>query len=127
MELGVISLSDLQVDPATGRPVAAVDRLDDTLGHAGLADRLSLDVFALGEHHRPQFAVDRTAFRAGPRRGGALMIGTSDQLIEKILDARAVLGITRLFGQVDWCGIPRARVEDSHGLRTRSLLPSGKL
>ena len=31
MELGIISLSDLTADPHTGRPVAALDRLDDTL------------------------------------------------------------------------------------------------
>jgi hypothetical protein len=31
MELGIISLSDLAADPETGRPVAALDRLDETL------------------------------------------------------------------------------------------------
>jgi hypothetical protein len=29
MEVGIISLSDLTADPDTGRPVAALDRLDD--------------------------------------------------------------------------------------------------
>jgi alkanesulfonate monooxygenase SsuD/methylene tetrahydromethanopterin reductase-like flavin-dependent oxidoreductase (luciferase family) len=61
MELGVISLSDLQADPETGRPIAAVDRLDDTVAYARLADRLGVDVFALGEHHSPQFAVSSPA------------------------------------------------------------------
>jgi hypothetical protein len=31
MEFGVIPLSDLQAQPATVGPVAAVDRLDDTV------------------------------------------------------------------------------------------------
>jgi alkanesulfonate monooxygenase SsuD/methylene tetrahydromethanopterin reductase-like flavin-dependent oxidoreductase (luciferase family) len=57
MELGIISLSDLTADPHTGRPVAAVDRLDATLAHARAADELGLDVFALGEHHSHKFAV----------------------------------------------------------------------
>src|SRR4051794_9392225 len=57
MELGIISLSDLTADPHTGRPVAAVDRLDATLDHARAADELGLDVFALGEHHSHKFAV----------------------------------------------------------------------
>jgi hypothetical protein len=41
------------------------------------------------------------------------MIGTPDQLIEKILDAHNQLGITRFFGQIDWGGLPRHYVEDS--------------
>jgi len=57
MELGIISLSDLTAGPHTGRPVAAVDRLDATLAHARAADELGLDVFALGEHHSHKFAV----------------------------------------------------------------------
>src|SRR3954451_14814912 len=57
MELGIISLSDLTDDPHTGRPVTALDRLDDTLAYARAADQLGLDVFALGEHHSHKFAV----------------------------------------------------------------------
>src|SRR4051812_13242564 len=57
MELGIISLSDLTADPHTGRPVAAVDRLDATLAYARAAYQLGLDVFALGEHHSHKFAV----------------------------------------------------------------------
>src|SRR3954452_20287005 len=57
MELGIISLSDLAADPHTGRPAAALDRLDDTLAYARAADELGLDVFSLGEHHSHKFAV----------------------------------------------------------------------
>ena len=51
MELGIISLSDLAVDPDTGRPVAALDRIDETLAYARAADELGLEVFTLGEQH----------------------------------------------------------------------------
>jgi len=54
MEVGIISLIDLTADPHTGRPVAALDRLDATLAYARAADELGLDVFVLGEHPRPQ-------------------------------------------------------------------------
>jgi alkanesulfonate monooxygenase SsuD/methylene tetrahydromethanopterin reductase-like flavin-dependent oxidoreductase (luciferase family) len=57
MELGVISLSDLQTDPRTGQPFSAEQRLEETLGYATLADRRGLDIFALGEHHTLDFAV----------------------------------------------------------------------
>ena len=59
------------------------------------------------------FLVDRRSFEAGTRRGQAIMIGSSEQLTEKILDARELLGIDRFFGQFDWGGLPRALVEDS--------------
>jgi alkanesulfonate monooxygenase SsuD/methylene tetrahydromethanopterin reductase-like flavin-dependent oxidoreductase (luciferase family) len=61
MELGVISLSDIQVDPATGEPHPLEQRLDEIVGYATLADRTGLDVFALGEHHTLDFAVSSPA------------------------------------------------------------------
>jgi alkanesulfonate monooxygenase SsuD/methylene tetrahydromethanopterin reductase-like flavin-dependent oxidoreductase (luciferase family) len=57
VELGIISLSDIQIDPATGFPFPAVRRIDETIGYATLADRLGLDVVALGEHHTLDHAV----------------------------------------------------------------------
>src|SRR5215211_7868856 len=61
MELGVISLSDLQTDPATGRPPSYQQRVEEIVGYATLADRTGLDVFALGEHHTLDFAVSSPA------------------------------------------------------------------
>lgn len=61
MELGIISLSDLQTDPTTGRPRGSGQRLDEIVGYATLADRSGLDVFALGEHHTLDFAVSSPA------------------------------------------------------------------
>src|SRR3954466_6920788 len=57
MELGIISLSDLTADPRTGRPVAAVDRLDATLAQARAAHELGPHGFPLGEHPSHKFAV----------------------------------------------------------------------
>ena len=78
------------------------------------------DVFGYyHEYLRPKppgnrgFNVSRTQFQAGTRRGQALMIGSSEQITEKILDAQEALGIDRFYGQVDWGGLPRAMVEDS--------------
>ena len=60
MDLGIITLSDLQRDPATGRRVEP-RRLADTLRYAELADTLGLDVFGVGEHHSADFAVPSPA------------------------------------------------------------------
>jgi alkanesulfonate monooxygenase SsuD/methylene tetrahydromethanopterin reductase-like flavin-dependent oxidoreductase (luciferase family) len=59
------------------------------------------------------FVVDRGTFNASRQRQGALMIGTVEQLTEKILDAHAALGLDRFIGQFDWGGLAAARVHES--------------
>jgi probable LLM family oxidoreductase len=61
MELGVYTFAELSPDPATGRAVDAGRRLRDLLEEMELADQVGLDVFGVGEHHRPDFAVSSPA------------------------------------------------------------------
>lgn len=57
MELGVMTLSDLVPDPHTGIAVSARQRLHEIVDAARIADAAGLDTFAVGEHHREDFAV----------------------------------------------------------------------
>ncbi|HTN38378.1 MAG TPA: LLM class flavin-dependent oxidoreductase, partial [Arachidicoccus sp.] len=57
MELGISMFADLAFDPATGIRQPAGQRLQDLLEEIKLADEVGLDVFGLGEHHRPDYAV----------------------------------------------------------------------
>jgi probable LLM family oxidoreductase len=57
MELGIGMFGDLSVDPKTGKPRAAGLKLQEILEQIKLADEIGLDVFGLGEHHRPDYAV----------------------------------------------------------------------
>ncbi|WP_242417902.1 LLM class flavin-dependent oxidoreductase, partial [Frankia sp. CpI1-P] len=61
LELGVLSLSDTQIRLGTGQRVGHGERLDEIVGHATLAERVGLDLFALGEHHTLDFAVSSPA------------------------------------------------------------------
>jgi alkanesulfonate monooxygenase SsuD/methylene tetrahydromethanopterin reductase-like flavin-dependent oxidoreductase (luciferase family) len=61
MELGVLSLSDLQADPATGALRDAAARTREIVSYGIAADQAGLDVFALGEHHGAEFAVSSPA------------------------------------------------------------------
>jgi len=61
MEVGVLSLGDLQRDQRTGRLNRPVDRMAQILGYAVLADQMGLDVFAVGEHHSPEFFTSSPA------------------------------------------------------------------
>ena len=55
MELGLYTFADVgpRIDPAR--------RLRNLLEEIELADRLGLDVFGVGEHHRPDYAVSSPA------------------------------------------------------------------
>ncbi len=61
VELGILSLGDLQRDQRTGRVRRPVDRMAEVLGYAVLADGLGLEVFAVGEHHSVEFFTSSPA------------------------------------------------------------------
>ncbi len=55
MEIGVYTFVENTPDPATGRTLPATQRLRDLMEEIALADQAGLDVFGIGEHHRPDF------------------------------------------------------------------------
>jgi probable LLM family oxidoreductase len=60
MEIGLYTFGDIAPDPATGRTSPAT-RLRQLVEEMVLADQDGLDVFGVGEHHRPDFAVSAPA------------------------------------------------------------------
>jgi probable LLM family oxidoreductase len=61
MELGISSFAELTPDPVTGKTISGHQRMMDLMEEIELADQLGLDVYALGEHHRPDFIVSSPA------------------------------------------------------------------
>jgi probable LLM family oxidoreductase len=61
MELGIYTFAETTPDPATGRIIGAEQRLHDLLEEIVLAEEVGLDVFGIGEHHRPDYAVSSPA------------------------------------------------------------------
>src|SRR3712207_5817671 len=55
MQFGIFSVSDITVDPTTGRAPGEAERIKAVLRIAAKAEEVGLDVFALGEHHNPPF------------------------------------------------------------------------
>lgn len=55
MEIGIDSFAALTPDPATGRSFTGAERLAQLLAEIETADRVGLDVFGVGEHHREEF------------------------------------------------------------------------
>ncbi len=54
-EIGVYSFVELTPNPVTGAMISPVQRMDNLLETIELADQVGLDVFGVGEHHRPDF------------------------------------------------------------------------
>jgi alkanesulfonate monooxygenase SsuD/methylene tetrahydromethanopterin reductase-like flavin-dependent oxidoreductase (luciferase family) len=107
-ELGIYSFADLTPDPLTGKSISPAERLRNLIETIELADQVGLDVFAVGEHHRPDFvasapavilaaAAARTASRT---LRGADFVGDPDQVVEKILFQHAIFGHQRLLLQL---------------------------
>jgi len=57
IELGIDMFGDLRIDPATGQAAPAARRMQELLTEVKLMDEVGLDFFAIGEHHRDDFAV----------------------------------------------------------------------
>lgn len=56
-EVGIYSFVELVPDPVTGEKISPAERLRQLMETIELADQVGLDVFAVGEHHRPDFVA----------------------------------------------------------------------
>jgi probable LLM family oxidoreductase len=61
MEFGVYTFVETRRDPESGEPVELDRTFAELLEQIELADRVGLDVFGLGEHHRPDYAISAPA------------------------------------------------------------------
>lgn len=65
MELGIYTFAERTADPNTGIKISATERMKNLLEEVQLAEATGLDVFAIGEHHRPDFVVSSPAVVLG--------------------------------------------------------------
>jgi len=61
MEIGICTFADVGIHPVTKEVITPHQRLLNLIEEIELADQLGLDVFAIGEHHRPDYAVSTPA------------------------------------------------------------------
>jgi probable LLM family oxidoreductase len=55
LEIGIDSFAASIPDPVTGVAISPAERMKNLLEEIVVADRVGLDVFGIGEHHRPEF------------------------------------------------------------------------
>ncbi|MEO7502611.1 MAG: LLM class flavin-dependent oxidoreductase [Gemmatimonadaceae bacterium] len=61
MELGIYTFAETDPNAGADRGAIAAQRLRDLLEEIELADQLGLEVFGVGEHHRPDYVVSSPA------------------------------------------------------------------
>lgn len=61
MELGLSSFAETHQHPTTGQRVSHGERLRNVIEEIELAEQVGLDVYGLGEHHRPDMAASSLA------------------------------------------------------------------
>jgi probable LLM family oxidoreductase len=83
MELGIYTFGELTPDPATGRTISPEERLRNLVEEIELADQVGLDVFGVGEHHRPDFTVSSPAvvLAAGAARTSRIRLTSAVSVI----------------------------------------------
>ncbi|HKZ38370.1 MAG TPA: LLM class flavin-dependent oxidoreductase [Chryseolinea sp.] len=65
MELGLYTFADVRPDKVPGKAMNSHKRIKELMEEIQLAEQVGLDIFAVGEHHRPDYAVSAPAVILG--------------------------------------------------------------
>jgi probable LLM family oxidoreductase len=116
MELGLATFADV----AWGAdPRAVAQRLRDLLEEIQLADRLGLEVFGVGEHHRPDYAVSATTVALGAAAARTERIRLSSAVT--VLSSADPVRVFQEFATVDLISGGRAEIMAGRGSFTESF------
>jgi probable LLM family oxidoreductase len=113
MELGIATFADL----ASG--VSPEQRMRELLEEAELADQLGLDVFAVGEHHRPDFLISNPATALAAIAARTQHIRLSSAV--SVLSSDDPVRVFQEFAQVDLISGGRAEIMAGRGSFTESF------
>ena len=113
MELGLITFADMEPESLPGRAINAHQRIKDLMEEIELADQLGLDVFGVGEHHRPDYAVSSPAVILG----AAAMVTKNIKLSSAVtvLSSDDPIRVFQNFSTVDLLSSGRAEIMAGRG------------
>jgi len=113
MELGIYSFGDYVPNPPWGNGISPGQRLKNLVEEIELADQVGLDVFALGEHHRPDFIVSAPAIvlAAAASRTKRIKLGTA----VTVLSSDDPVRVFQQFSTLDLLSDGRAEIMAGRG------------
>src|SRR3954470_8101506 len=109
MELGLYTFGEVAPD----RGVSLQQRMRDLLEEVELADQVGLDVFGVGEHHRPDFVVSAPAVVLGAAAARTSRIRLTSAV--SVLSSDDPVRVFQEFATVDLISNGRAEIMAGRG------------
>jgi probable LLM family oxidoreductase len=113
VEIGVYTFAELTPETPGGEPVSPERRLERLIEEIELADRVGLDVFGIGEHHRPDFAVSAPAVVLGAAAARTSRIRLTSAV--SVLSSDDPVRVFQQFATVDLLSHGRAEIMAGRG------------
>lgn len=119
MEIGVFTFAETRIDPVTGRQLEAGERIRRVVEEIELADQVGLDVFGVGEHHRPDYSVSAPAvvLAAGAARTSRIRLTSA----VSVLSSDDPVRVFQDFATLDQISSGRAEIMAGRGSFTESF------
>jgi probable LLM family oxidoreductase len=118
MELGLATFADLSAG------MSPQQRMKDLLEEAKLADELGLDVFAIGEHHRPDYLISSPTVALGAAAAITDNIRLSSAVT--VLSSEDPVRVFQQFAEIDLISGGRAEIMAGRGSFIESFPLFGK-
>jgi len=113
MEIGIYTFGDVGRNPVTREVIAPPQRIKNLLEEIELADQLGLDVFAVGEHHRPDYAVSSPVVILGAAAVRTKQIRLSSAVT--VLSSEDPVRVFQQFASIDLLSAGRAEIMAGRG------------
>ncbi|MDB5230537.1 MAG: luciferase [Chitinophagaceae bacterium] len=113
MELGIYTFADTTPDTSTGKTISAYQRLRNIMEEIELAEQVGLDIYAIGEHHRPDFASSAPAVILGAAAERTKKIRLSSAVT--VLSSDDPVRVFQQFATVDLLSGGRAEIMAGRG------------
>jgi probable LLM family oxidoreductase len=113
MEIGIYTFGEVTPDPQTGEQISVEQRLRNVVEEIELADRVGLDVYGIGEHHRPDYVVSTPAvvLAAGAARTSRIRLTSA----VNVLSSDDPIRVFQQFATLDLLSGGRAEIMAGRG------------
>jgi len=118
MQIGIDSFAAAIPDPETGLSIPPTERLNNLLEEIELADQVGLDVFGIGEHHRPEFLDSAPTIILAAAAGRTKKIRLSSAVT--VLSAADPVRVFQEFATLDLISQGRAEIVAGRGSFTEA-------
>ncbi len=113
MQIGIDSFAAAIPDPTTKLAISPAERIDNLISEIELADQVGLDIFGIGEHHRPEFLDSAPAIilAAAASRTKRIRLGSA----VTVLSAADPVRVFQEFATLDLISKGRAEIVAGRG------------